>query len=67
MATIWANQQRKLILDQPDIYANWSAFANALYEDFSLQNNEAEVIHAIRTIEMGTGLAEDYSTVFKTY
>ena len=67
MATIWANQQRKLILDNPAVYADWNAFATALYEHFSLQNDEAEAIHAIRTMDMGTGSAEDYTTVFKTY
>ena len=67
MATIWANQQRKLILDNPAVYSDWNAFATALYEHFSLQNDEAEAIHAIRTIDMGTGSAEDYTTIFKTY
>ena len=67
MATIWPNQQWKLILDDPTVYPDWNAFATALYEHFSLQNDEAKAIHAIRTMEMGTGSAKDYTMVFKTY
>lgn len=67
MATVWANQQRALLLETPNIYANWTAFCTVLHEHFQLQNDSAEAIHQIRTLEMGSGSAKDYSTMFKTY
>ena len=67
MATAWANQQRALIIETPKIYLSWAAFVTVLHEHFQLQNDLAEAIHQIRTMEMGTGSVEDYSTAFKTY
>lgn len=67
MATVWANQQRALIIKMPNIYLSWTNFCTMLHEHFQLQNDSVEVIHHIRTIEMGSSSAEDYFTTFKTY
>jgi len=67
MATAWANQQRALIIQDPKTYLTWDAFTTVLHEHFQLQNDSAEAIYHIRTLEMGSGSAEDYTTTFKTY
>ena len=66
MATAWANQQRALILETLNLYASWDEFATALKIHFSLQNDEAEAIHTIRSLEM-MGSCKEYTTLFKTY
>ena len=53
MATVWANQQRAAILEKPDLYASWEAFTTALHTHFQLQDDSAEAIFKIRTLEMG--------------
>ena len=67
MGTAWANQQRALIIQDPKTYLTWDAFTTVLHEHFQLQNDSAEAIYHIRTLEMGSGSAEDYTTTFKTY
>ena len=67
MATVWANQQRGLILENPAIYQTWKDFTTVLHAHFQLQDDSAEAIHKIRTLDMGSGTAEDYTTTFKTY
>ena len=54
MATAWANQQQALIIETPKINLSWTAFVAVLHEHFQLQNDSAEAIHQIRTMEMGT-------------
>jgi len=67
MATVWANQQQGLILENPAIYQTWKDFTTVLHAHFQLQDDSAEAIHKIRTLDMGSGTAEDYTTTFKMY